>query len=256
MNYDSINYKKTFLNQVIVRIDFSEFLETENTFSDANMDAVQERFPRKGMRQVTKFQDVNVFVDDASSTTQHRIDNGFQQEFLNSDNNKCVISNKFLIFDVCVYSSFDQLMEDMKPIIMAVMDISKVTASRTGIRYINIYENDRIKLSKNLFNSPIGSFLNTSLLDQNEGMGCMRSMAMNEYKKGDMQLDFRYGMYNPDYPRPMKRSSFVLDYDCYTEDPLIGSESVFSHLIEGHNAIQHLFENSISYKLKQVMGVE
>ena len=256
MDYDNICYKNIFLNQVIVRIDFLEFIPNELIFSDSLMRAIQEHYPKKGMRQIVRFQDVNVILEPKSSKTEQNITEGFQQEFSNAKNNKFVISNKYVIFDTYKYTSFDNMLETIESILKTIMGLSNLTASRTGIRYINIYEAGAVKLSRNLFNSPIGSMLNTALLGEDEGLRCIRSMAMTEYKYGDQVVNFRYGMYNPEYPRPMRRNSFVLDYDAFSEEPMTGFEAILSHIIDGHRAIQQLFENSVSYKLKQIMGVE
>ena len=77
---------------------------------------------------------------------------------------------------------------------------------------------------------------------------------MNEYQVGDMRLNFRYGMFNPQYPNAMRLASFALDYDCYCDNLISGNEELLSHIKAGHDAIQSLFEKSITDSLRSLMS--
>ena len=79
-------------------------------------------------------------------------------------------------------------------------------------------------------------------------------MAMNEYIIDDMHLNFRFGMYNPQYPHTMKKTNFVLDYDCFCDEAVAGFEIILEHINKGHDSIQSMFESSITNQLRRVMG--
>ena len=79
---------------------------------------------------------------------------------------------------------------------------------------------------------------------------------MNEYQVKDMRLNFRYGMFNPEYPSPMRSAKFVLDFDCYCDSLLSGCDAIMAHIDDGHDSIQYLFENAISDNLRKAMNDE
>ena len=78
-------------------------------------------------------------------------------------------------------------------------------------------------------------------------------MHLAEYKTNSMKLNYRYGMFNPDFPNILKKNSFALDLDCFVMEQLTKAEDVLSKLSEAHTAIQYLFEKSITDSLRKVM---
>ena len=70
-----------------------------------------------------------------------------------------------------------------------------------------------------------------------------RAFSNLEFNYGDCQLLLKYGMYNPDYPSPIKRKVFIIDTDAFRHD-VIPNEIVLSLLEAFHNRISALFENS------------
>lgn len=253
MDFESICYKNAVLNQVIIRIDFLEFVPSDELFTDLVLKAIVQSFPKVGMRQIMRYNDVNVVINEINTTTQSKSREGFQQEFSDIKNNKIKISNRFLILEVNKYNSFEETIQTLTPILQLIINLS-VNAIRTGIRYINIIDNSKIRLTKNLFSTSVSHLVNIDLSNEKQGLSCIRSMCMNEYRISDMHLNFRYGMYNPEYPSSMRSPKFVLDYDCYCDSLLSGFDILLSHIKEGHNAIQYLFENSISDNLRKIMN--
>ena len=76
---------------------------------------------------------------------------------------------------------------------------------------------------------------------------------MNEYQVDNMLLNFRFGMFNPDYPNPLDKESFALDYDCFITEPIDSTDEVLRTIRTGHDAIQELFEQSITDSLRKVL---
>jgi uncharacterized protein (TIGR04255 family) len=62
-------------------------------------------------------------------------------------------------------------------------------------------------------------------------------------------MRFQYGMHNPDYPAPIKKKIFILDYDAYCNG-ILTKNDIFKYLPIFHEEVQKLFENSISDKLR------
>ena len=79
-------------------------------------------------------------------------------------------------------------------------------------------------------------------------------MCLNEYRINDMRLNFRYGMYNPQYPNIMRENSFTLDYDCFCDSVISGFDALLAHIVKGHDEIQDLFESSITDSLREKMN--
>lgn len=256
MGFESICYKRSFLHQVIIRVDFLEFIPSELLFSDSVVKSIMKYFTTVGMRQIMRYNDVNVVLNDTNPHTLSRSQDGFQQEFSNNDRNKLIISNKYVILEINNYTSYEEMISMFSPVLKAIYALLPINSVRTGIRYINIIDNSVVRLTKSLFTTTVSTLVNTDLSKEEDGLSCIRSMCMNEYQVKDMRLNFRYGMFNPEYPSPMRSAQFVLDFDCYCDSLLSGYETIMSHIEDGHNSIQYLFESAISDSLRKVMNNE
>ena len=249
MNYDDICYSKTSLSQVIIRVDFLEFFDNSIIFESPIEKEILKSFPKKGMRQKIGFQAMRFFTDTTGQRTEHTTQEGIQQDYYDSDGNKTIVSNKFIIFEVNHYKTFEITLDNFSPILKQIIDNKEITSMRTGIRYINIFNENSIKPQKNYFKSNIGSLFEAN----QKSSDCIRTMAMSEYLIEDMQLNFRFGMFNPQYPQIIRKNDYVLDYDCFIDEAITGYESIIDHITTGHDNIQRLFEDSITDQLRKVM---
>lgn len=250
MNYDSICYTKSCLSQVIIRLDFLEFIE-DGILSDPSLEReILKSFPKKGMRQIVRYQTMNVSDGPQGAKAEKTTREGSQQEFADAEGNKIIISNKYIIAEINKYTKYEDVLSVFAPVLRKLTDMVQLTSMRTGIRYINFFNETTIKPQKNYFVPEIGSLLVTN----QKNTKCIRSMAMNEYKIDDMHLNFRYGMFNPTYPQYIKGLDYVLDYDCFCDEAVSGIETMIAHIQKGHDNIQDMFENSITDKLRKVMN--
>ena len=160
MSFENVCYKNSVLVQVIIRVDILEFIPSEILFSEEVLKTVLSSFPSAGMRQVIRFNDVNVVLNDVNATTRTNSQEGYQQEFSDSKNNKLKVSNKFIILEVNNYESFEKTISLLSPIMKELMSAIPFNSVRTGIRYINIVGNGGLRLTKNLFASSIGYLVN------------------------------------------------------------------------------------------------
>ena len=251
VDYSNVVYKKTALSQVIVRLDFSEYVESEKLFVSSISDVIQMSFPKKSMQQLIRFQTMKFTFDSNGAKSDKSQEEGIQQEYMDSVGNKLIISNKFLIMEVNLYSSYEELMNKLAPIIRMVLSTSGKTIIRTGIRYINIYNESSIKPQKNFFTVPVSALVESKTVSESQ---CIRMMSLSEYNLDDLRLNFRYGQYNPNYPQPIKHPSFVLDFDCFCELLLSDYNRIMEHIKAAHDEIQRFFEDSITDSLRKVMG--
>lgn len=255
-SYDAIKYAKTFLNQVIIRVDFLEFLETEKIFSDDVEKVILKQFPRRGMDQKIRFATINIAIDSSKTdlpNSQKGALEGILREY-SAGKNKIILSNKFVTLEVNEYESFEKHYQNLLSILSSINTKQRITTARIGIRYINLFEAENIKLRKNMFSSEIAGFFYTKKYLSNKDPGLLRSMNLTEFQVGDMFLNFRFGMFNPDYPNPLKKESFALDYDCFTTEPIDTMDEIGRAIVQGHNAIQELFESSITDSLRKVLN--
>ena len=255
-----ITYRNNFLSQVVVRIDFLEFIPNENVFSSDIEKIILKVFPRKGKDQIIRLNSVNFTFDVAHPDIPNangQIFEGIQRESLaQEENNKLILSNKFIVFEINQYDTFGTHMQWFRDILVSFFLQNRVTAIRTGIRYINLFDSEKIKLQKNYFASDIAATLVTKLPDDEHEMSLIRSMHMSEYRLSSMTLNFRYGMFNPEYPNVLKKNNFALDYDCFTTDQLENADEILRNLENEHQAIQYLFENAITDAMRKVMNGE
>lgn len=252
MNYDRICYDRSCISQVIIRLDFLEYIDNSILFESPLEKEVLKSFPKKGMRQLLRFQTMNVTTDPNGTRAEQTTRDGVQQEFADPFGNKMILANKFIIMEINRYTKYEDVMQMFVPVLKQLLEKIQLTSMRTGIRYINYFSEEGIKPQKNYFVPSVGALLETK-----QGVNdCIRSMAMNEYIVDDMHLNFRFGMYNPQYPQYIKKPNYVLDYDCFCDEAVIGFDSMMLHIEKGHNAIQRSFESSITDQLRKVMSNE
>ena len=253
--YDSICYKNYFLDQVIIRCDFLEILENECLSDIEITKTILKGFPRKGKTQLVMFEEVNVDVsseDILQSKAKRNTYEGMQIEFMDHNNNKVILSNKMLICEVNNYKTYEDITNRFFPIIHELFAKKTISVVRTGIRYINIFNNDVVKVRKNFFSNKIAESFEGKLPITIDGIECIRCMHLLEYFVNGMQLNFRYGMYNPEYPKTLKKNDFVLDYDCYTNELISNPSDLSKYINIGHDSIQTLFEKSITDSLREI----
>ena len=182
---------------------------------------------------------------------------GIRKEYFTfSGTDKIVLTNKFMVFEINAYQSYLLHRQWLQNIIFTFCEKNRITSERTGIRFINIFESSRIKLQKQYFLNEIAATLIIKPNREKDELSLVRSMHTNEYRCDSMSLNFRYGMYNPDYPNILKNNSFVLDYDCYTEELKETADDILRTIEKGHDLIQQMFEKSITDALRKVMKDE
>ncbi|MBA7635071.1 hypothetical protein ES703_42671 [subsurface metagenome] len=74
-----------------------------------------------------------------------------------------------------------------------------------------------------------------------------------ELNYGDYLIKFNYGMYNADYPAPIKRKIFILDFDAFSMR-ILNENEIRKFLPIFHKQIQSLFEESITDKMRRKLN--
>lgn len=252
MDYSKKCYEKTALFKVIVRLDFRNFIETNLLFQDGIINNILDIFPNKSMRQLVSFQTMNMTFNPNENKTERTVKNGAQQNFFDESGNRLVLTNMFVAIEIKKYTTFDAL-KNRLALFQTIFDKCNVVISRTGIRYINLFDDDTIRPQKRYFKAPVSALATLHLSPEKDEV-CIRSLNTTEFQMEDMRLNFRYGQYNPAYPQPINRPHFVLDFDCFYGGSVEKYAEVMDHVDRGHDAVQRLFEDSISDTLRKVMG--
>ena len=157
-----------------------------------------------------------------------------------------------LIVDYLVYNSFDELKGEFIPLfdeVARVFSISRI--ERLGLRYLNnisLKERNPLNWSKY-----INSNLISSLKFIKEKNLITRTLNNLELRYDDMNIRFRYGIQNPDYPSIIKNKEFILDYDAYLSSGQDIGE-ISGNLQRYHDGIVSLFEDSIKDGLRNKMN--
>ena len=255
INYDEAKYSSNTLAQVIMRIDLSNPMSNEKLFSDSREAKILEYFPNAGMIQKDKEALIHLSLPEPQWEPKP-VRDILRKEYSNEDGNKFVLSNDYFLFDIHKYHTFETCMKWFKDIILVLFDEENLKISRIGLRYINLFNENTIKPTKNLFAKCIGSnFLGKQILENSE-IELFRSMQLSEYRIEDYTLNFRAGLYNPDYPGKLNNKSFSLDYDCFTTVAVETFDELMTIIVKEHQIIQNIFESSITDTARKVMGNE
>jgi len=260
MNYNEIKYKKNFIKQVIFRIDFLEFIPNEFITSADVVKSIRKTFPVTTMQQVMKFSNIGIVENTTPSTPPSafvQTQDGIQQEFFtHNQKNKLAISNVFFITEFTNYTTFEEMCESIFDVLKMLFSKTKLTVSRTGLRYINIFNSEELAIKKIHLAAGVSSSLDAPKVKCAEGILPIRSLSLSEYRKDNMNINFRFGLFNNNYPNPAKGNDFVLDYDCFTLDTLTDYTDVIKTITDAHANMQVLFENSITDNLRRIMKDE
>jgi len=176
--------------------------------------------------------------------------------FHNTERDKSLTLNPhFMQILLTKYHSEDNFQQDLiLPISNIIGSRPSTIISRTGIRFINVFDFDGL----DDFNSILGYFSDsivspiTSIKDSQK---CIRSFLINEFMEGDIKWRVQTGYFNPDYPALIKKHHFVIDIDAYINFPHSISD-VSQYFDSFHKIIQSTFESLITNKLRnEVLNV-
>ena len=252
IDFINIQYKQTALTQVIMRIDLKEPLEDSSLYTDEQEAIIKKYFPIPGMIQKENEMLVSIALDEMKwrpMPTKEML----RKEYSDSANNKFVLANQYILFDIQKYTSFEKCMVWFRNILPVFFN-QQFKTSRIGLRYINLFDEKTIKPQKGYFSASIGSNFLGKTAATNQEIELFRSMQLAEYKSGDFILNFRFGLYNPKFPSKLTSNDFSLDYDCYISGEVESFDELLSCIDREHQIIQEIYEDSITDKLREKMN--
>jgi len=248
----SKKYKKTFLKQVLVRVDFQNSLSNyEKGLLPAVKKKLEKYFP--------------IFIEHKNKHTNVRIEN--MQQYISTIEQKLWTyyskdkkkhtriepADFYIQYDK--YNTFKQLKNDFFLVFNSlVKNYGELNIIRIGLRYIDeidMKDEDDVFDWKKYLNPKMFSSLSIPLKKDIKFIS--RAFSNLEFNFETHNLVLKYGMFNPDYPSPIKKKVFILDSDAYKVDN-IQSEDVEEVLIQLHDKISDIFENRlIKDGLREIM---
>lgn len=244
-------YRTPFLKEVIVRLDFSyPVTKLAKTIPQGLKEVVSPLFP---ISEPKGFIGKEMLV--TKGITKEKTLEGTDWFFHSMDRQKTLIVCRDNVnVSYKEYHSFDVLKQDFLPIVAELFHTyDDFEGRRLGLRYIN-----EITLSENNlldWTNYLDERLLSSLSFPQDPSRICRAFNNLELNHRDLIVRFQYGMFNADYPAPIRKKSFILDYDAYHQGPQ-NLDDVKHNIDIFHEAIQTLFEYSISDELRSLMGVE
>jgi uncharacterized protein (TIGR04255 family) len=244
-------YKRNYLTSVVVRVDFVSPLEGADTqFPKELAEIIMVKFPIPESTDVV-LQDVKI-TSEGMAIGQSKWK---RWDFFSRDKTKFArLERQCFLVQYKSYESFDVLKDDFLPLLKSLEEtFPEATISRLGLRYIDTIEIDEP--------SPLDwdKWIDPKLLGVLAvPRGCdiqliARAFQRLEFNYDDMSLNFQYGMYNPDYPAPIRRKQFTLDTDAFCTG-LLKKEEIPERLEEFHSRIKELFEDCITEALRDKMN--
>lgn len=245
-----ICYKKNYLDKVIARIDFLKRADhLAESLPKQALDYIKANFPIVESKKL--FTDkIELRVDKKSSVEREETDiwvfhGGNKEKTL-------TISSAFAWVEYKQYSSYNAFKGEFINAIRHLFDgFETQIIGRTGLRYINIFSD--------IFSSPASTnkyfskdFIPKIFMTSTDAH-VSRCLNLIEYTKESSKARLNYGYYNPDYPAPIRRLSFVVDIDSYCDHPqeISELEKVVDML---HIEAQNIFEGLITEKMRKVLN--
>ena len=243
-------YSTPFLKEVIVRLDYSHpLIKLSKALPQNIRDNVSKSFPISEPREFFSRE-----LEITKDATKDKFVQGTDWVFHSIDRQKTlIIARGNVNISYKQYDSFDVLKKDFLPVVTELFSVYEdFQGKRLGLRYIN-----EITLPENnVFDWT--NYLNESLLNNlsfpEDATKICRVFTTLELNEGDVIIRFQYGMFNPDYPAPIRKKSFVLDYDAYHQGAL-NLEDIIPKLDKFNATVKTIFEHSIKGGLRNLMGV-
>lgn len=229
-----------FLKNVIFKMDFLGEIKLSVQFVDNIRRIVSNDFPEFEPQEQVSLQ-VMVKTDESEKITKEKRSKVFRF-YHSTTNNSLTLEGDAIIFDMKTYNSYEDFRNIVKNVIQNVeTENQSAKLSRTGLRYINqlILDEGNPFDWNELIKEPLISSL--EFIDNRNELA--RLMGVIELNRSDYFIRFQYGWYNSEFPNPIAKKEFALDYDCYSKNEIDISE-VLSQIDIYHTAIKELFEYS------------
>lgn len=249
----SVKYRNNFLKNVTVRIDFSKNLYPISSELPSSLkEKVLEQFAN--MQRKAAIAEQIEMKCGAEPVRRHVKENHWFFQGKKGDRALCIAPN-FMWLDFKKYTDYEDMKETFISMTDAFFDafpeIPDLGVNRLGLRYFNNIELTDPALTD------WTEYLDPSLLSifslADDRTAISRAFHNLELNYGDLNLTFLYGMYNFDYPAPIRQKTFTLDFDAYVAR-VQTREEVPASLDAMHDKISLHFEKSITDGFRDMLN--
>jgi len=242
-------YKKNFLTNVIVRVDFPNPIPVHENLPPSLSKTILNFFP---ISEPKKLKGKN-FAFDGDNFTIGGDEKTTEWNYFGKNREKhLVLTSECFFITQKEYESFEKLESEFIAITEKCYEcFPELQINRLGLRYIN-----EIALLEQTDPLDWDNYLNDDLLalfkvagNENKVARYLNNIILNFE---NFILNFRYGMHNPDFPTPIRKKIFVLDYDAYVTT-LQDTSDIKQNLVIIHDEIVKFFESHIKDDLRTIM---
>jgi uncharacterized protein (TIGR04255 family) len=248
------HYQKTFLKQVILRLDFNRIAvlltDAETPFT---LD-MRAKYPDVTSTAATQVQVVmgpsgmaHVGQQGAGWLRVHKAQGAARSVTLAPD-------WVAIEYGEGAYQHFNELQEQVAFILGSFRGrFGQQQFTRIGLRYVNEITRPQGGALDwdGLINPNLVTSVKAGLVDD---LRMVRSVHHLVAQRDDVSVILNYGISNPDYPNPVARRQFVLDLDCYVSG-LVESAEAEQRISDINKLAEDMFEHSIEEGLRNIMGI-
>ncbi len=245
-----IRYKENPITEAIARIDFLNVIIEFRTEIHLDLgNVIKKIFPITESKELISRElqiepNKEVKQLETKSTEWNFYDKKRNKRLCITENSMFIVHNK--------YEKYENFHDDFDSILDALFKYKpEIQVKRFGVRYINNIEN----IAGNPFdwNEIVNNNLLTIFDIPNDKSLISRAFHNLELNCGDYNVRFQYGMHNPDYPAPIKKKVFILDFDAYYGG-IMSKADIEEFFPKFHLSIQELFEKSITNKYRKALN--
>lgn len=242
-------YRNNYIKQVILRIDFESVNLWKFTDFDTSAKSIDELFDWSYDVITENFIEIS---NDSSNSKQSKR----PKWTCNQWDFKIEISHNFMVATFDKYSDKWNLEKVLNLIVLFLDTFWIKQIERAWLRYINHIDDLDIKTSsdwKNYINENLIAWLTFS---ESLWWDLVRDMSNMYIKKWNNIITFIYWFWNNSYPSKMLDWYFILDFDCYTNIPLLlDKSSDIENIFNQFNTdITDIFEKSINESLRSKLN--
>lgn len=249
--YEEVCYRKSFLKQVIVKVDFASPLsQLDKGVPKKLLDVIVDEFP---IVEPNEFRNNHIMLDDAGIKTQQQTIK--QWNFFSKDRTRqLTLAPQTVFISENAYSTYEQTKKQFKSVINALSEaFPDAKSARFGLRYINQIDVDVADPTR--WDGLISTDLISSRNFFQQDDPITRLINIVELVYGDIGVRFQFGLPNPDHPAPVRRPLFILDLDA-SVDQAHDLADVMGYMDAGHDKIQAIYERSITDHLRERMDAK
>lgn len=253
----SKSYSNNPLSEVLIKLQFATIKNIEQKM-DSFYEKIKNELPFKGVKSNPKIS-INIKNEQGSIKTDYEPSSWYFHKTENVSESPIVIevtkNSVLLDFNANIgeYSCFEEFKEKYISLLSNALSVLNIESINSiGLRYIN-----NINCSEG---NPIkwgGLISEDLLLDSllNKYDSPSRAMTDFFFEKNGFLVNFKFGIFNTEFPNPIARKEFILDFDCIWSNDM-DSFNIEKITEKMHDTISELFEESLTEKYKEYMDSE